>query len=49
MGGAKKTAEFARFFLAPGVAHCAGGPGPQPTGVLDALLAWVEDGKAPKR
>ena len=48
MGGAKKTAEFARFFLAPGVSHCAGGPGPQPTGVLDALLAWVEDGKAPE-
>lgn len=48
MGGAKKTSEFARFFLAPGVAHCAGGPGPQPTGVLDALLAWVEDGKAPE-
>ena len=48
MGGAKKTAEFARFFLAPGVAHCAGGPGPQPTGVLDALLTWVEDGKAPE-
>jgi hypothetical protein len=23
-------------------------PGPQPTGVLDALLAWVEDGKAPE-
>ena len=48
MGGAKKTSEFARFFLAPGVAHCAGGPGPQPTGVLGALLAWVEDGKAPE-
>jgi feruloyl esterase len=48
MGGAKKTAEFARFFLAPGVAHCAGGAGPQPTGVLDRLLAWVEDGKAPE-
>jgi feruloyl esterase len=48
MGGAKKTAEFARFFLAPGVSHCAGGPGPQPTGVLDALLTWVEDGKAPE-
>ena len=47
MGGAKKTAEFARFFLAPGVAHCAGGPGPQPTGLLDALVDWVEHGKAP--
>lgn len=24
------TADFTRLFLAPGVAHCAGGPGPQP-------------------
>jgi len=48
MGGPKQTSDFARFFLAPGVAHCAGGPGPQPTGVLDALLTWVEDGKAPE-
>lgn len=47
MGGARKTSDFVRFFLAPGVSHCAGGPGPQPTGVLDALLAWVEEGKAP--
>jgi Tannase and feruloyl esterase len=48
MGGAEKTSEFARLFLAPGVAHCGGGTGPQPTGVLDALLAWVEDGRAPE-
>jgi feruloyl esterase len=48
MGGAKATSEFARLYLAPGVAHCAGGPGPQPTGVLDALVAWVEEGKAPE-
>lgn len=48
MGGAKKTSDFARFFLAPGVSHCAGGPGPQPTGVFDALVTWVEDGKAPE-
>jgi feruloyl esterase len=48
MGGARQTSEFARLFLAPGVAHCSGGPGPQPTGVLDALVAWVEEGKAPE-
>ncbi len=47
MGGAEKTAQFARFFLAPGVAHCGGGSGPAPFGQLDALLSWVEDGKAP--
>jgi feruloyl esterase len=48
MGGAKKTAEFMRLFMAPGVGHCAGGEGPAPTGLLEALLAWVEDGKAPE-
>ena len=48
MGGPQKTAEFIRLFLAPGVAHCGGGAGPVPTGQLEALLAWVEDGKAPE-
>jgi hypothetical protein len=48
MGGAKKTGEFIRLFMAPGVMHCGGGAGPTPGGQLDALLAWVEDGKAPE-
>jgi hypothetical protein len=48
MGGAKKTSEFIRLFMAPGVAHCAGGAGPTPAAPLDALLAWVEEGKAPE-
>jgi hypothetical protein len=47
MGGAKKASEFIRLFMAPGVGHCGGGAGPAPTGQLDALLAWVEEGKAP--
>src|SRR5262249_22105323 len=47
MGGAKNTSEFARLFLAPGVSHCGGGAGPAPYGQLDALLSWIEDGKAP--
>ena len=47
MGGAKKAAEFIRLFMAPGVAHCGGGAGPAPANPIDALLAWVEDGKAP--
>src|SRR5688572_14272017 len=48
MGGAKKVAEFIRLFMAPGVAHCGGGTGPAPANQMDALLAWVEDGKAPE-
>jgi tannase/feruloyl esterase len=47
MGGAAKTAEFLRFFLAPGVGHCGGGAGPAPTGQLQAVTDWVENGKAP--
>jgi hypothetical protein len=47
MGGADKAGQFLRFFLAPGIGHCAGGPGPMPSGQLDALVSWVEDGKAP--
>lgn len=48
MRGAERTAEFARLFMAPGVGHCAGGEGPPPDGLLDAVRAWVEDGDAPE-
>ena len=48
MGGPRKTSEFIRLFMAPGVMHCAGGAGPQPTGLMEGLLAWVEEGKAPE-
>ncbi len=47
MGDQEKTSAFARLFMAPGVGHCFGGPGPQPTGLLEALIRWVEDGNAP--
>ena len=47
MGGAARTADFIRLFMAPGVGHCSGGPGPQPAGQLDAVLSWVEEGKSP--
>ena len=47
MSGAENTSKFARLFLAPGVGHCAGGPGPQPSGQFEAVVRWVEEGKAP--
>jgi hypothetical protein len=47
MGGGDRTAPFIRLFMAPGIAHCGGGPGAAPSGQLDALLAWVEEGRAP--
>ena len=46
--GDRHTAGFARVFLAPGMGHCAGGPGPQPVNPLNQLLRnWVEAGEAP--
>ena len=47
MGGAEKTAQFVRLFLAPGVGHCGGGAGPAPSGQLDAVVKWVEENKPP--
>ncbi len=46
-GGPKHVDDFARLFLAPGVAHCAGGAGPNPVGVFDAVVNWVENDIAP--
>ena len=31
-----------RYFRAPGVAHCGGGNGPQPVGLFEAMVNWVE-------
>ncbi|MBI4622395.1 MAG: tannase/feruloyl esterase family alpha/beta hydrolase [Verrucomicrobia bacterium] len=49
MGGAARTAEFARLFLVPGVDHGFRGAGPSPTGLMTAIINWVEEGKAPDR
>ena len=48
-GGYARTQQFARLFMAPGVAHCAGGAGPQPQGLFDAVVNWVERGETPER
>jgi feruloyl esterase len=45
--GDRATAGFARVFFAPGMGHCAGGPGPQPDNPLNQLVDWVEAGEAP--
>ena len=49
MGGLEKTREFYRFFLAPGMGHCSGGPGPNEFDHLTALEQWVEKGVAPDK
>jgi len=49
MGGAARTAEFARLFLVPGVDHGFRGPGAAPNmnRLLVTLVAWTEEGKVP--
>lgn len=47
--GATDAREWARLFLAPGMAHCAGGIGPDRFDTLSALENWVEKGHAPDR
>jgi hypothetical protein len=48
MGGPQKTGPFVRLFMAPGVGHCSGGTGPAPRNPFDALVAWVEQNRAPE-
>jgi feruloyl esterase len=43
----KSAQEFVRLFLAPGMLHCGGGPGPNTFDMLTALENWVEKGIAP--
>jgi len=47
MGGLAPTRDFYRFFMAPGMGHCAGGPGPNQFDAIGALEQWVEKGQAP--
>ncbi len=42
-----KIDDFYRLFMAPGVGHCGGGPGPNTFDALGALQKWVEQDIAP--
>jgi Tannase and feruloyl esterase len=41
------TMEFFRLFMAPGMAHCGGGLGPDRRDSMTAMINWVEKGQAP--
>lgn len=41
--------DFFRYFEVPGLAHCSGGPGGQPTATFQALVDWVERGIVPEK
>ncbi len=47
LGGADKTADHVRLFLAPGMGHCGGGEGPNVFDKVGPLEQWVEHGNAP--
>jgi Tannase and feruloyl esterase len=59
--GAKQTEDFVRLYMAPGMQHCGGGPGPDSFGATPgprhadsetmsaALERWVEDRAAPDK
>ncbi len=49
MGGLERTREFYRFFIAPGMGHCEGGPGPNQFDHVTALEQWVEKSVAPEK
>ncbi|KAF9700050.1 hypothetical protein EKO04_001573 [Ascochyta lentis] len=40
--------DFFRYFEVPGLAHCSGGNGGQPTSTFQALIDWVEKGIVPE-
>ncbi len=46
-GSADAVGAYARLFMAPGMAHCRGGTGPDSFDALGALVRWVEEGVAP--
>jgi feruloyl esterase len=47
-GGYRELQDGARLFMAPGLLHCEGGPGPNAFDTLTALEDWVERGVAPR-
>jgi len=49
LGGESKTADSIRLFMAPGMAHCGGGEGPNSFDMMSAITAWRENGHAPER
>jgi hypothetical protein len=47
--GQERADQIVELFLAPGVGHCRGGPGPDRVDLLRALSTWVELGTPPSQ
>jgi feruloyl esterase len=43
------ASDWVRLFMAPGMAHCSGGEGPDTFDKIKTIEQWVEQGKAPKQ
>ncbi len=48
-GGVDATQGFARAFVVPGMNHCSGGPATDGFDSIQAMVDWVEHGRAPDR
>lgn len=48
-GGLHKAQKFARLYMVPGMNRCGGGPATSQFDAFDALVQWMERGKAPDR
>jgi feruloyl esterase len=48
-GGYPNLQKNIRLFMAPGMQHCGGGPGPNSFSMLSTLDRWVEEGTAPEQ
>lgn len=46
-GSGAPAESFARLYLVPGMNHCRGGPSTDQFDLLQPLVEWVEQGKAP--
>jgi hypothetical protein len=46
--GADRAQHFVRLFMAPGMMHCAGGPGPNDFDAIAAMEQWREKNQAPE-
>jgi feruloyl esterase len=47
--GVSKADDSIRLFMAPGMTHCQGGPGPNTFDSVSAIEQWVEQKKAPEQ
>ena len=48
-GGPEQTSNWIRLFMAPGMAHCSGGEGPDTFDKIGTMEQWVEQGKTPEQ